>query len=114
MSDSNWKRQDYLEWSDYFMAVAFLSAQRSKDPSSQVGACIVSPERKIVGIGYNGMPNGCSDDLLPWRREAEDPLDTKYPYGERTQAGENHRRRGPAVVIVSSPVDRLYGSLRWL
>ena len=83
MSESNWKRQDYLEWSDYFMAVAFLSAQRSKDPSSQVGACIVSPEHKIVGIGYNGMPNGCSDDLLPWGREAEDPLDTKYPYGER-------------------------------
>ena len=87
MSESNGKRQDYLEWSDYFMAVAFLSAQRSKDPSSQVGACIVSPERKIVGIGYNGMPNGCSDDLLPWRREAEDPLDTKYPYGERAVHG---------------------------
>lgn len=87
MSESNWKRQDYLEWSDYFMAVAFLSAQRSKDPNSQVGACIVSPERKIVGIGYNGMPNGCSDDLLPWRREAEDPLDTKYPYGKRAVHG---------------------------
>ncbi|XP_008851775.1 deoxycytidylate deaminase isoform X2 [Nannospalax galili] len=74
------KRDDYLEWPDYFMAVAFLSAQRSKDPSSQVGACIVNAENKIVGIGYNGMPNGCSDDLLPWRRTAEHKLDTKYPY----------------------------------
>ncbi|KAL9972223.1 hypothetical protein ACROYT_G018489 [Oculina patagonica] len=62
------------------MAVAFLSAQRSKDPSSQVGACVVNPEKKIVGIGYNGMPNGCSDDELPWARHAENELETKYPY----------------------------------
>ncbi|XP_066286886.1 deoxycytidylate deaminase-like [Branchiostoma lanceolatum] len=78
--DLNKKRSDYLEWDEYFMAVAFLSAQRSKDPSSQVGACIVNSEKKIVGIGYNGMPNGCSDDKLPWSRTAEDRLDTKYPY----------------------------------
>ncbi|XP_055061013.2 deoxycytidylate deaminase isoform X2 [Misgurnus anguillicaudatus] len=75
------KRQDYLEWPEYFMAVAFLSAQRSKDPNSQVGACIVNQENKIVGIGYNGMPNGCDDDLLPWSRIADNKLDTKYPYG---------------------------------
>ncbi|XP_043918476.1 deoxycytidylate deaminase isoform X2 [Protopterus annectens] len=74
------KRDDYLEWPEYFMAVAFLSAQRSKDPNSQVGACIVNPEHKIVGIGYNGMPNGCSDDVLPWARTAKNKLDTKYPY----------------------------------
>ncbi|EDO37210.1 predicted protein [Nematostella vectensis] len=74
------KRTDYISWDDYFMSVAFLSAQRSKDPSSQVGACIVNKERKIVGIGYNGMPNGCSDDELPWNRHADDELDTKYPY----------------------------------
>ncbi|XP_027735695.1 deoxycytidylate deaminase isoform X1 [Empidonax traillii] len=74
------KREDYLEWPEYFMAVAFLSAQRSKDPSSQVGACIVNSENKIVGIGYNGMPNGCSDDVLPWTRTAANRLDTKYPY----------------------------------
>ena len=65
------------------MAVAFLSAQRSKDPSSQVGACIVNTDKKIVGIGYNGMPNGCSDDKLPWSREASNKLDTKYPYGKK-------------------------------
>ncbi|KAF3851797.1 hypothetical protein F7725_005152 [Dissostichus mawsoni] len=78
--DTTRKREDYLEWPEYFMAVAFLSAQRSKDPSSQVGACIVNQENKIVGIGYNGMPNGCDDDLLPWSRSADDRLDTKYPY----------------------------------
>ncbi|KAK1346389.1 hypothetical protein QTO34_000245 [Cnephaeus nilssonii] len=69
------KHEDYLEWPEYFMAVAFLSAQRSKDPNSQVGACIVNAENKIVGIVYNGMPN-----LLPWRRTAKRKLDTKYPY----------------------------------
>uniref|UniRef100_A0A8I3P7N7 Deoxycytidylate deaminase n=1 Tax=Canis lupus familiaris TaxID=9615 RepID=A0A8I3P7N7_CANLF len=74
------KRDDYLEWPEYFMAVAFLAAQRSKDPNSQVGACIVNAENKIVGIGYNGMPNGCSDDHLPWERTAASKLDTKYPY----------------------------------
>ena len=74
------KRADYLQWEEYFMAVAFLSAQRSKDPNSQVGACVINRENKIVGIGYNGMPNGCSDDELPWQRKAADRLDTKYPY----------------------------------
>ncbi|XP_057233877.1 deoxycytidylate deaminase isoform X3 [Malurus melanocephalus] len=74
------KREDYLEWPEYFMAVAFLSAQRSKDPNSQVGACIVNSENKIVGIGYNGMPNGCSDDVLPWTRTGANRLETKYPY----------------------------------
>ncbi|ETV86827.1 hypothetical protein, variant 1 [Aphanomyces astaci] len=74
------KRKDYLSWDDYFMSVAFLSSMRSKDPSTQVGACIVNAEKKIVGIGYNGFPNGCDDDVLPWARQAESPLDTKYPY----------------------------------
>lgn len=81
------KRTDYLTWDEYFMAVAFLSAQRSKDPSSQVGACVVNPEKKIVGIGYNGMPNGCSDDELPWARQGENELDTKYPYGKLMRGG---------------------------
>ncbi|KAJ0403024.1 hypothetical protein P43SY_009565 [Pythium insidiosum] len=74
------KRQDYISWDDYFMSVAFLSAMRSKDPSTQVGACIVNKEKKIVGIGYNGFPNGCSDDELPWARHHENPLETKYPF----------------------------------
>ncbi|XP_022086870.1 deoxycytidylate deaminase-like [Acanthaster planci] len=73
------KRDNYIGWDEYFMSVAFLSAQRSKDPSSQVGACIVNQEKKIVGIGYNGMPNNCGDDELPWGKEG-DWLDQKYAY----------------------------------
>jgi dCMP deaminase len=75
----NLKRANYLSWDDYFMSVALLSAQRSKDPSTQVGACIVNRQKRIVGVGYNGFPTGCSDDTLPWQREG-DFIDTKYPY----------------------------------
>ncbi|CAO2818061.1 uncharacterized protein LOC130797695 [Amaranthus tricolor] len=76
------KRLGYLSWDDYFMAIAFLSAQRSKDPNRQVGACLVSQNGVILGIGYNGFPRGCSDDKLPWAKKSknEDPLETKYPY----------------------------------
>lgn len=74
------KRTDYISWDDYFMAMAQLTAMRSKDPSTQVGACIVNPQNRIVGIGYNGFPAGCGDDDLPWDREAANPLDTKYMY----------------------------------
>lgn len=73
------KRTDYISWDEYFMSVAVLSSKRSKDPNTQVGACIVSPENKIVGTGYNGFPIGCSDDVLPWSREGN-PIDTKYMY----------------------------------
>ena len=73
------KRTDYISWDEYFMGVALLSAQRSKDPSTQVGACIVNPDNKIVGVGYNGFPSGCDDDELPWAREGS-YLETKYPY----------------------------------
>ena len=71
------KREGYLSWDEYFMGIALLSAQRSKDPGTQVGACIVSGENKILSVGYNGMPTGCSDDSMPWDREG-DPLATKY------------------------------------
>ncbi|MFH1889444.1 MAG: dCMP deaminase family protein [Nanoarchaeota archaeon] len=73
------KREDYISWDDYFMGIALLSAKRSKDPSTQVGACVVNNENKVVGIGYNGFPLGCSDDDLPWAREGP-TLETKYPY----------------------------------
>lgn len=73
------KRTDYISWDEYFMGVALLSAQRSKDPNTQVGACIVNPDKKIVGVGYNGFPSGCDDDELPWEREGAF-LETKYPY----------------------------------
>lgn len=74
------KSSDYLSWDEYFMGVAFLSGMRSKDPSTQVGACLVDADRRIVGIGYNGFPRGCSDDVLPWARSAPDDLHKKYPY----------------------------------
>ena len=73
------KRENYLSWDEYFMGVALLSAQRSKDPNTQVGACIADPHNKIVGVGYNGLPTGCPDDDYPWDRKG-DFLDTKYPY----------------------------------
>ena len=73
------KRDNYIGWDQYFMGVALLSAQRSKDPSTQVGACIVSNDNKILSLGYNGAPKGFDDDLFPWDREGEF-LDTKYPY----------------------------------
>ena len=62
------KRQDYISWDEYFMGIAMLAAKRSKDPSTQVGACIVSPDNIIISTGYNGMPKGCSDDEFPWNR----------------------------------------------
>ncbi len=71
------KRNDYLSWDAYFMGVAILSARRSKDPGTQVGACIVSPKNRIMSVGYNGMPQGCSDDEYPWAREGG-AQDTKY------------------------------------
>ena len=73
------KRNNYINWDEYFMGIALLSAQRSKDPNSQVGACIVSDDNKILSIGYNGFPVGCSDDDISWEREG-DFADTKYPY----------------------------------
>ena len=73
------KRSNCISWDEYFMGIALLSGERSKDPNSQVGACIVSPDNKILSIGYNGFPIGCSDDEIPWDREG-DFVDTKYPY----------------------------------
>lgn len=71
------KREDYISWDEYFMGIAALAAKRSKDPSTQVGACIVSKDNVIISTGYNGMPKGCSDDEFPWDREGEE---TKYPF----------------------------------
>lgn len=74
------KRKDYLSWDQYFMGIAKLSTMRSKDPNTSVGACIVGKDNKILSVGYNGMPQGCSDDEYPWERDKEDPLETKYLY----------------------------------
>ena len=71
------KRKDYISWDEYFMGVALLASKRSKDPNTQVGACIVDSNNVILTTGYNGFPKGCSDDEFPWDREGEN---TKYPY----------------------------------
>ena len=74
------KRSDYISWDEYFMGIAKMSSMRSKDPNTQVGCCIVSQENRILSVGYNGFPMGCSDYEFPWDREGEDPLQTKYLY----------------------------------
>lgn len=71
------KREGYISWDEYFMGVAMLAAKRSKDPNTQVGACIVSQDNIILSTGYNGFPKGCSDDEFPWEREGNE---TKYPF----------------------------------
>ena len=73
------KRENYISWDEYFMGIAMLSSYRSKDPNTQVGACIVNDRNKIMSVGYNGFPLGCSDDEFPWERTGE-MYDTKYPY----------------------------------
>ena len=93
MSD---KRLDYISWDEYFMGVAFLSGMRSKDPNTQVGACIVSEDNKILSMGYNGFPRGCSDDVFPWKREG-DPLDNKYFYSTHSELNAILNYRGGSL-----------------
>lgn len=91
------KRQDYIEWDEYFMGIAMLSAKRSKDPSTQVGACIVdSKNNRILSVGYNGFPVGCSDDDFPWDREGE-TLCTKYPYVVHAELNAILNNRGVSL-----------------
>lgn len=94
MSD---KRQDYITWDEYFMGVAKLAGMRSKDPNSQVGACIVSQDNKILSMGYNGFPRGCSDDEFPWAREGEQ-LDTKYVYVVHSELNAILNFKGDSLV----------------
>lgn len=96
MEKKGQKRQGYLSWDEYFMGVAMLSGMRSKDPHSQVGACIVSEDNKILSMGYNGFPQGCSDDEFPWGREG-DPLDTKYLYVTHSELNAILNYRGGSL-----------------
>lgn len=91
------KRTDYISWDEYFMGVAILAGMRSKDPSTQVGACIVDDENKILSQGYNGLPRGCSDDEFPWDREG-DMLNTKYPYVVHAELNAILNSRGTSLV----------------
>lgn len=90
------KRQGYISWDEYFMGVSKLSGMRSKDPNTQVGACIVSNSNKILSMGYNGFPNGCSDDDFPWAREGE-MLDTKYPFVTHSELNAILNYRGGSL-----------------
>lgn len=90
------KREDYISWDEYFMGVAILSGMRSKDPNTQVGACIVSPDHKILSMGYNGFPVGCSDDEFPWEREGE-PLENKYLYTTHSELNAILNYRGGSL-----------------
>lgn len=74
------KRKEYISWDEFFMGIASLASKRSKDPNTQVGACIVDKNNRILSIGYNGTPNGFSDEDFPWFREGKTSLDTKYPF----------------------------------
>ena len=90
------KRRDYISWDEYFMGVAHLSGMRSKDPNTQVGACIVSDDNKIVSMGYQGFPQGCSDDVFPWDREG-DVLDTKYAFVTHSELNAILNYRGGSL-----------------
>ena len=91
------KREDYISWDEYFMGVALLSGMRSKDPNTQVGCCIVSQDNKILSMGYNGLPTGCSDDSFPWTREGDDPLETKYFYTVHSELNAILNYRGGSL-----------------
>ena len=90
------KRKDYISWDEYFMGVAHLSGMRSKDPNTQVGACIVSGENKILSMGYNGFPRWCSDDDFPWGREGQEN-ETKYPFVTHSELNAILNYRGGSL-----------------
>ena len=92
----NVKRTDYISWDEYFMGVAVMSGMRSKDPNTQVGACIVSGDNKILSMGYNGFPAGCSDDVFPWNRDG-DPLENKYFYTTHSELNAILNYRGGSL-----------------
>ena len=90
------KRQDYISWDEYFMGVAQLAAMRSKDPSTQVGCCIVDRQNRILSTGYNGFPQGCSDDEFPWNRD-ESTGETKYPFVVHAELNAILNNRGKSL-----------------
>lgn len=109
MSDLNKKRENYLSWDEAFMSIAQIIAERSKDPSSQVGACIVSDTNRVLSLGYNGAPNGYSDEKFNWKREG-DFCDTKYPYVVHSELnailnfrGDNTALQGAKIYVTLFP-----------
>lgn len=103
-------RKNAISWAEAFMGTAELIRQRSKDPSTQVGACIVSADNRILSVGYNGTPNGYEDDEFPWVSDSEDPVETKYPYvihAERNAianyAGSRREFQGGTLYVTHFP-----------
>ena len=96
----------HISWDQYFMGVALLSAKRSKDPNTKVGACLVNEDKRIIGIGYNGFPRGCQDDEFPWGRDGN-ALDTKYPYVVHAEANailnSNQNLKGATLYVSLFP-----------
>lgn len=90
------KREDYIRWDEYFMGISKLAGMRSKDPNTQVGACIVGDDNKILSMGYNGFPNGCSDEDFPWDRDG-DMLETKYAYVTHSELNAILNYRGGSL-----------------
>ena len=90
------KREGYISWDEYFMGIAILSGERSKDPNTQVGACIVGADNRILSVGYNGFPNGFSDELFPWAREGSE-LETKYPFVAHSELNAILNYRGGSL-----------------
>lgn len=90
------KRTNYISWDQYFMGVAVLSAKRSKDPNTQVGACLVNTKKRIVGIGYNGLPRYLDDDVFPWK-DGEKLSESKYAYVVHAEAN--------AILNATTPLD---------
>ncbi len=90
------KRDDYIRWDEYFMGISKLAGMRSKDPNTQVGACIVGEDHKILSMGYNGFPNGCSDEEFPWDRDG-DMLNTKYAYVTHSELNAILNYRGGSL-----------------
>ncbi|MGM5484037.1 MAG: deoxycytidylate deaminase [Nanobdellota archaeon] len=107
MPKKSLKRKDYISWDEYFMGIAILSAQRSKDPTTQLGACIVDDEKRIIGIGYNGFPRGCSDDQFSWKNESNKFTDVKDAYVVHSEVNailnSTRRLRGTIMYVMLYP-----------
>ena len=97
----------HISWDEYFMGIALLSAKRSKDPSTQVGACIINKDKRIIAIGYNGFPKGCEDSEFPWGKTDSNPLNTKYPYVVHAEANailnSNSNLKGSKLYVTLFP-----------
>lgn len=102
--ENNTKRESVLSWDELFMGTAILASYRSKDPVTQVGACIAGADNRILSVGYNGAPNGFSDDVFPWGKTDPDPLKTKYPYVVHAERNAILNFRGYNRELVGSTI----------